>query len=1008
MSQEESNRKLLPQILAEELKHIKGREIAADAKLEEVFEKLHKEDLTAICFSGGGIRSATFGLGIVQALAKHGLLSKFDYLSTVSGGGYMGSWLSAWVRREQLLKFTANDIEADVHTACQKQSDSGIKEVEKQMADKKLHDPQMPNEEPPEMQHLRQFSNFMSPKVGFLSADTWTLVSIYFRNLFLNWTISLPLICTVLLIPRIFYAVMNLGNNGKSFLTVPSYILFIGSVVLAAFAVGYIFYELPSNKKLRFKQIRDKGNDPKIRDSETFVVLFAVLPMLILACCAVMLWAWVNLAEKAVANVADKTDKIYKIFDIYSLKFVSSTDYSKFSAISVLVLFGMLVGFVGGLGYLLANRQNLSKKHRKSQWQVLLAIPSGGVGGILIWFAAYNLPQFFNDYIYSLPLYQVFGVPIFLLMFLAAMTLFIGLSSKIIEDADREWLARFSAWVLIICGAWIILNGLVIFGTVCIDAGIEKAKIIFSSKPDGSNWLTYLFDSAKTLIVPIVGVVSGLVSLIGGYSEKSPAVPEPDENKRFSVVIKYAPPVAGIIFLGFIFAGLAYLTGFLMHYTAGFLSNEQLNNLFHTKYLNPFDSLEMFQETSIRFPVVWLLALAAFGTFMAFFVNINKFSLHAAYRDRLIRAYLGASKEKRTSDNFTNFDEKDNFQLHRLKGQKPFHVINATLNLLNGKDLAWQNRRGESFTMSALHCGSWHLGYRPTNFYSRNESSGKCLSIRYCNQKEKCCDSTDDCNMPGKALKLGTAMAISGAAANPNMGYYSSPIVTFLLALFNIRLGWWLGNPGEVGDHKDRFGYGTQYYKKSCPTVAILPLLNETLGRTDEDKRYVNVTDGGHFENLGIYEMIMRRCKFIIVSDAAADGSFKFGEISNAIEKCKVDLGVEIVFNDGLKLYPRTGIPDSIKMRNRYAVADIIYPEGGEKGTLLYLRPTYYGTEPTDILNYGNANLTFPHQTTADEMYDEKQFEAYRTLGFYTMNRIITNRDHNGLDTFFDRIKGNP
>ena len=103
---EESNRKILPQILAEELKHIKGREIAADAKLEEVFDKLHKEDLTALCFSGGGIRSATFGLGIVQALAKHGLLSKFDYLSTVSGGGYMGSWLSAWVRREQLLKLT--------------------------------------------------------------------------------------------------------------------------------------------------------------------------------------------------------------------------------------------------------------------------------------------------------------------------------------------------------------------------------------------------------------------------------------------------------------------------------------------------------------------------------------------------------------------------------------------------------------------------------------------------------------------------------------------------------------------------------------------------------------------------------------------------------------------------------------------------------------------------------------------------------------------------------------
>ena len=997
---EESNRKILPQVLAEELKHIKGGEIAADAKLEEVFSKLHKADLTAMCFSGGGIRSATFGLGIVQALAKHGLLSKFDYLSTVSGGGYMGSWLSAWIRREQLLKFSVNDDEANIHAACQKQSTDGIIEVEKQLANTKLHDPRMPNEEPPELQHLRQFSNYMSPKVGFLSADTWTLVSIYFRNLFLNWTISLPLISAVLLIPRIFYAVMNLGNNGKDYVNKPSYIIFIGSIIAAIFAVCYILYELPSNKKLRFKRLRDKGNDPKIRDSETYVVLLAILPMLILACSAAILWAWVKLAEK--------TTNPYKIFDIYSLDFVKSSDYGKFSAISVLVIFGMLIGFVGGLSYFLVNRQKLSKKHRQSQWQVLLAIPSGGIGGVLIWLAAYNLSDFFNSYRYNLPLYQMFAVPIFLLLFLAAMTLFIGLSSKVIEDADREWLARYSAWVLIICGAWVILIGLVIFGTIGIDKGIESINAICAGKPDDKGWLLYLFDSAKTFIVPIVGVVSGLVSLVGGFSEKSPAVPEPVGSKRFSAVIKYAPPIAGIVFLGFIFAGLAYLMGFLMHYTASFISTEQLNNLFHTKYPNDFDSLEMFQETSTRFSAIWLLVLAGFGTFMAFFVNINKFSLHAAYRDRLIRAYLGASKEKRSSDNFTNFDEKDNFQLHRIKGQKPFHIINTTLNLLNGKDLAWQNRRGESFTMSALHCGSWHLGYRPTNQYCRNESYGKCLSIRYCNKTDEPCKSTEKCEMKGKSLKLGTAMAISGAAANPNMGYYSSPIVTFLLALFNIRLGWWLGNPGEVGDRKDKFGYGTEYYKKSCPTVAVLPLLNETLGRTDEDKRYVNVTDGGHFENLGVYEMIMRRCKFIILSDAAADGNFKFGEISNAIEKCKVDLGVKIVFNDGLKLYPRTSIPDSIKLRNRYAVADIIYPEGGEKGTLLYLRPTYYGTEPTDVLNYGNANLTFPHQTTADEMYDEKQFEAYRTLGFYTMDRIISNSDHNGLDAFFNRIKGNP
>jgi hypothetical protein len=93
----------LAQVLAEELKSTKGWDVPRD-DLESVFKKFHEADLKALCFSGGGIRSATFGLGIVQALSKYNLLEKFDYLSTVSGGGYLGSWMSAWIRRERVRK----------------------------------------------------------------------------------------------------------------------------------------------------------------------------------------------------------------------------------------------------------------------------------------------------------------------------------------------------------------------------------------------------------------------------------------------------------------------------------------------------------------------------------------------------------------------------------------------------------------------------------------------------------------------------------------------------------------------------------------------------------------------------------------------------------------------------------------------------------------------------------------------------------------------------------------
>jgi hypothetical protein len=299
--------------------------------------------------------------------------------------------------------------------------------------------------------------------------------------------------------------------------------------------------------------------------------------------------------------------------------------------------------------------------------------------------------------------------------------------------------------------------------------------------------------------------------------------------------------------------------------------------------------------------------------------------------------------------------------------------------------------------MSPLHCGSSALSsYRNTNEYCRNANLGKCENLKKCNRFNKDCASVDECKLPGKAIRLGTAMAISGAAANPNMGYYSSSVVTFLMSLFNIRLGWWLGNTGQVGSTNDWFGIGKlRFFEKSSPSIAVLPLLNETLGRTDENKRFINVTDGGHFENLALYEMVLRRCRFIVLSDGAADESFKFGEIANAIQKCKVDLGVDIRFIGTMNIQSRDSQVTGEDKRSRFALARITYPERDAegkqlKGYILYTRPTYYGkTEPADIRNYADSNTRFPHQSTGDQMYDEKQFEAYRGLGFLTMEEII-------------------
>ena len=150
----------------------------------------------------------------------------------------------------------------------------------------------------------------------------------------------------------------------------------------------------------------------------------------------------------------------------------------------------------------------------------------------------------------------------------------------------------------------------------------------------------------------------------------------------------------------------------------------------------------------------------------------------------------------------------------------------------------------------------------------------------------------------GGGLTLGTALAISGAAASPNMGYHSSPMVTLLLALFNVRLGWWLGNPGPKG--------APHYYQSDGPKVAIFPFIAEMFGLTTDDRHYVYLSDGGHFENLAGYELIKRRCKVVIIGDAECDPDLKFEGLGTLIRMCKVDFDATIDINVSLPSGPVT------------------------------------------------------------------------------------------------------
>jgi len=236
----------------------------------------------------------------------------------------------------------------------------------------------------------------------------------------------------------------------------------------------------------------------------------------------------------------------------------------------------------------------------------------------------------------------------------------------------------------------------------------------------------------------------------------------------------------------------------------------------------------------------------------------------------------------------------------------------------------------------------------------------------------------------GEAITLGTALAISGAAANPNMGYHSSPVLGLLMTLFNVRLGWWLGNPGPPG---------AKTWRRKGPRYSVGPLFSEAIGNTTDHYKYVNLSDGGHFENLGLYEMVLRRCHFIVVSDGGEDAECAYADLGEAVRKIRIDLGISIEFGP-MSIYGRSELDELKNTGHNCAIGRIRYAmvDGADApdGVLIYVKPACYGDEPRDIYEYFKSNKAFPHESTKDQFFSESQFESYRMLGLYTMEKLCS------------------
>jgi hypothetical protein len=379
-----------------------------------------------------------------------------------------------------------------------------------------------------------------------------------------------------------------------------------------------------------------------------------------------------------------------------------------------------------------------------------------------------------------------------------------------------------------------------------------------------------------------------------------------------------------------------------------------------------------------------MLQLAAAGALFSLArwfgrVNVNRYSMHAMYRNRLARAFLGSVRRRRQPDPFTGFDPDDNPRFSDFAraraGQRLFPVINMTLNVTASSNTATAQRKAECFTATPLTCGSASLRH-PSQTDDQEPPAGAFVpTTAYAGM-----ESLHNENCRNLGPHLGSLLTISGAAVSPNWGYHSAKLTAFLMTLFNVRLGVWLPNPANATADE---------LQLAKPRNSETALFNELLGETTDTSQAIYLSDGGHFENLGVYEMLRRRCHRIIVVDAGQDGNGAFLDLGNVIRKARIDLDVEVtmqpmrIFSRKILAADKTLGPTALGI----ALGEIAY-SGSAQGSILYLKPCFLPKIPTDVRAYGESDDAFPHDTTLQQWFSESQFESYRALGRWQMEQL--------------------
>ncbi|QDV52200.1 Patatin-like phospholipase [Gimesia fumaroli] len=839
-----------------------------------------------LALSGGGIRSATFALGVLQKLAKQNSLRLVDYMTTVSGGGYIGSCLSSLMSCPQPdTPSDADDVSID----------------QKAFSNFNLSD-NFPLSRADQMHHLRKHGDFLILREGLFRKDVLRAVGLFLVGILSTFILlALPLLTTV----------------GLSI----AFISWVGEMPLTPDHLVCIKW---SNWTMILAR----------NDHHYLVMVIGVLAGVILAYLMPFIHSrWTNPG----GNLGETEEDLVE----------------RTCLTSVFVGYYLIAGIF--IAFLIEKNEPVAPRY--------------------FTFSNFLIPVFFS-------LGNLIGTMLYYTLFLCKRSTLWTIKRRSLSGATIA--VTFNTTLVFLFMAFVAFCVWAVLGK---HLGPKELGFYNSKTPPGMFFL---------VLSTLSFLVTRLFALRGNTPKSDSGPIAILASKIPLLILQIAVPL-------FLFCTFMICIEWVIYF-AGITSTEK----------------------GILLAVISAILLLIFG----FLIDINRLSIHYYYRDRLTETYLQTERHeagelKLIREHSTMTIRDLNRSGEHKNNPFPYHIVLCALNLVGSRDLARRTRKSDHFIFSREYCGSSSTGYVPTDIY-RNGTT-----------------------------KLATAMTISGAAASSNMGFQTSFVRAFALTMFNVRLGYWLLNPrvydGECAAttseeiiqypaekkpkkkwieekwrNKLRL-FPPEYLEKSAWWPWFLRA--ELMSDTNSQERFINLSDGGHTgDNIGLYPLFQRRCQLIIASDAECDPGYSFSSLINVINQIYIDENVEVEI-DVTKLRPdQDGDPG----KAHYLIGKINYPEDPDRkgdaaqastGWLIFLKSSlihnyYKGTrneahhqrsdlkhEPPAVQSYAIHHKDFPHETTADQFFDDDQFEAYRALGSHVASSMFHSFENWRKEKYPDRTE---